>query len=52
MVEKSPCSGCAKQTESVREGRAHYVCKICGLDKSLSDIYYFESTSKSRKVSG
>jgi hypothetical protein len=40
----TPCSGCEAMTESVRKGRAHYVCAVCGKDKSLSDFLLWEAT--------
>jgi tRNA(Ile2) C34 agmatinyltransferase TiaS len=42
--DKTPCGGCNKMTVSVRKGRAHYVCKECGRDKSLSDFLFWEAT--------
>ena len=39
---KTPCTNCEKMTESVRKGRGYYICKECGKNKSLSDIFYYE----------
>lgn len=49
-IEKTPCGKCDKLTISKRLGRAHYHCEECDHDKSLSDVYYFEATHKTKKV--
>lgn len=36
------CSNCNCLTESIRKGRAHFVCKKCGHNKTLSDYYLYE----------
>ena len=45
------CSKCNCMTKSIRQGRTHYHCGKCGGDKSLSDYYYWEATSKDTDTS-
>ncbi len=42
----SPCPKCNCMTKSIRKGRAHYVCGKCGVDKSLSDVFFYEAINK------
>ena len=39
----SPCIKCHCMTKSIRMGRGNYRCGKCKADKSLSDVFYFES---------
>lgn len=41
--DPTPCLKCNLSTVSVRKRRAHFVCELCGHDKTLSDVYYYEA---------
>jgi hypothetical protein len=48
--ELSLCPKCFCMTKSIRLGRAKYQCGKCKVDKSLSDVYYYECMEKQREM--
>lgn len=48
--ELTPCPKCGCMTKSIRVGRANYKCGKCGADKSLSDVYFYETVQKKRDM--
>lgn len=47
--ELTPCMKCNCMTKSIRLGRANYQCGKCKADKSLSDVFYYDSLNKEGK---
>lgn len=39
---ESPCINCKIFTNSIRKGRAYFICEKCNTDKTLSDVFYYE----------
>ena len=44
----TPCPKCNCMTKSIRLSRAKYICGKCKVDKSLSDVFYYEATHRKK----